>query len=79
MVEQKEFNVPDFEPETFRIQIIDAEGPVGNGIAFNVALDDGTPLTEETKDKGILMVAKPREALKLSLKEGKSENSAAAS
>ena len=69
MVEPKEYKVPDIEPASFVIEILDDEQKAVEGVAFNVTIDNGNTMTKQTNKEGVLNVPKPKIEVKLSLAE----------
>lgn len=67
MVNAKEFKVPDIQPASFVIEILDDEQKAVEGVAFNVSVDDGNTMTKQTDKEGILKVHKAKSEIKLSL------------
>ncbi len=69
MVEPKEYKVPDIEPATFVIEILDDEQKAVEGVTFHVTIDDGNTMTRQTNQDGVLKVPKPKSEVQLSLAE----------
>lgn len=68
MVSPNKFIVPDIQPASFIIEILDSEQkPRPAGVTFEVIIDGKKAETKETDNEGILRLPKPQNEIKLSL------------
>jgi len=67
MVSPKEYKVPDLQPISFIIEILDNEQKPITRVQFNIAIDGGDEMTKETDSDGVIKVPKPKSEIKLSL------------
>ncbi|MCP8307750.1 MAG: hypothetical protein H3Z54_03550 [archaeon] len=67
MVSRKEYKVPDIQPVSFVIEILDNEQKAVEGVTFNVTVDNGNTMAKQTDKEGIIEVPKAKNEIKLSL------------